>query len=166
MIFAVILFYCKMRFVLRVVWCVCRATKLVHGHHQNIAARPCKESRTTEDGQKHVFRVFRIFHTYFEELVCARITRYSRSVFLVGLGVIQDVINNINFYLFLLMPLVLWSHSDVCRDSGRRFYALYTEIWHQDWLRIGCANSMRICYIYYPCIQAEACNLIVCGIDG
>ena len=58
------------------------ATRLVHGHHEKIAARPCKESHTAEDGRKHVFRVF---HTYFEELVCARITRYSRSVFFVGL---------------------------------------------------------------------------------
>lgn len=32
-IFAVILFYYKSPFVVRVVWRVCRATKLVHGHH-------------------------------------------------------------------------------------------------------------------------------------
>ena len=68
-------------------------------------------------------------------------------------------------FYFLLMPL-LWSHTDVCSGSGRRFYALYTEIWHQDWLRIGCANSIRICHLYYACIQAGACNLIVHGIDG
>ena len=72
----------------------------------------------------------------------------------------------INFYFILLMPLFFWSHTCVCSASGRRFYALYTEIWHQDWLRIGCVNSMHICYLYYACIQAGACNLIVYGIDG
>ena len=70
------------------------ATRLVHGDHEKIATRPCKESRTTEDGRKHVFRVF---HTYFQELVCACITRYSLSVFFVGLGVIQAVITKIIF---------------------------------------------------------------------
>ena len=42
------------------------ATRLVHGHHEKIAARPRKESRTAEDGRKHVFRGFA---GYFEELV-------------------------------------------------------------------------------------------------
>ena len=72
------------------------ATSLVHGHHEKIAARPCKESRTAEDGRKYVFRGFA---GYFEELVCARITRYSRPVFFVDLGVTQAILTN-NKFLF------------------------------------------------------------------
>ena len=55
MIFAVILFYfnCVSFFVLCGVYV--GATRLVHGHHEKIAARPCKESRISEDGRKHVF---------------------------------------------------------------------------------------------------------------
>ena len=37
------------------------ATKLVHGHHEKIAARPCKESHTAEDGQKYVFEFSAFF---------------------------------------------------------------------------------------------------------
>ena len=68
------------------------ATRLVHGHHEKIAARPCRESHTTEDGQKHVF----------EELVCARITRYSRSVFFVDLGVTQAILTNNKFLFYFI----------------------------------------------------------------
>ena len=75
------------------------ATRLVHGHHEKIAARPCKESHTAEDVRKHVFRDFRGFVGYFEELVCVRITRYSRSVFFVDLGVTQAILTN-NKFLF------------------------------------------------------------------
>ena len=143
------------------------ATRLVHGHHEKIAARPCKESHTAEDGRKHGFRDFRGFVGYFEELVCARITRYSRSVFFVDLGVTQAILTNNKFlFYFIDATFFFWSHTGVCSVSGRRFYALYTEIWHQDWLRVGCANSIRILHLYYACIQAGACNLIVYGIDG
>ena len=81
------------------------ATRLVHGHHEKIAARPCKESHTAEDGRKHVFRDFRGFAGYFEELVCARITRYSRSVFLLIWELPKLYLPTINFYFILLMPL-------------------------------------------------------------
>ena len=102
MIFAVILFYCRGCFVLRAVWSVCRATRIVHGHDEKIAARPCKESRTAEDGRKQVFRIFRVCHTSFEELVCARITRYSRSVFFVDLGVTQAILTNNKFLFYFI----------------------------------------------------------------
>ena len=104
MILAVILFYRRGCFVLRAVWCVCRvgAIRLVHGHHEKIAARPCKESRTAEDDRKHVFRDFRGFAGYFEELVCARITRYSRSVFFVDLGVTQAILTNNKFSFYFI----------------------------------------------------------------
>ena len=120
------------------------ATRLVHGHHEKIAARPCKESRTPEDGRKHVFRVF----TFLPVI--------SRSWFALALRGIRDLsflliwelpklyLPTINFYFILLMPLFLWSHTGVCSGSGRRFYALYMEIWHQDWLRIGFALAVRI----------------------
>ena len=78
------------------------ATRLVHGHHEKIAARPCKESHTAEDGRKHVFRDFRGFAGYFEELVCARITRYSRSVFFVDLGVTQAILTNNKFLFYFI----------------------------------------------------------------
>ena len=98
----------------------------------------------------------------------------SRSWFALALRGIRDL----SFLLIwelsqLLLPTFFFidatfflSHTYVCSDSGRRFYALYTEIWHQDWLRIGCANSMHICCLCYACIHAGECNLIVCGIDG
>ena len=109
------------------------ATRLVHGHHEKIATRPCKESRTAEDGRKQDFRVF---------------TLISRSWFAHALRGIRDLsflsvwelsklsLLTLIFYLFLFMPLFLWSHTDVCSSSRRRFYTLYTEIWYQDWLRI------------------------------
>ena len=78
------------------------ATRLVHGHHEKIVARPCKESHTAEDGRKHVFRCFRGFAGYFEELVCARITRYSRSVFFVDLGVTQAIVTNNQFLFYFI----------------------------------------------------------------
>ena len=43
------------------------ATRLVHSHHEKIAARPCKESHTAEDVRKHVFRDFFISESMYRK---------------------------------------------------------------------------------------------------
>ena len=126
------------------------ATRLVHGHHEKIAARPCKESRTAEDGRKHVFRDFRGFAGYFEELVCARITRYSRSVFFVDLGVTQAILTNNKFLFYFIdatfffghIPVFVASPGDDSTHCTRRYG-----------IRIGFALAVRIAYVSYTSIM-------------
>ena len=100
MIFAVILFYfnCVSFFVLCGVYV--GATRLVHGHHEKIAARPCEESHTAEDGRKYVFRDFRGFAGYFRSWFAHVLQGIRDLSFLLIWELPKLYLPTINFILF------------------------------------------------------------------